>query len=173
MKSIIKAIEKYQADEISDRQLAHWMCISDWIINGGFKEKRNGAVTIKEILIWQITDLIDSLSFFDIERDKGYNKGGFYDLEEYKEIFKTFDLLYNTANEWEFVFSHTDELGDNEDDVVFIAKNEDKKIYVKFYTDFDLPYNEAELKKIEQKESEKLISRLQNDGYIEIKGYFK
>ena len=64
--SILLAIKKYQKHSITSRHLAYWANIYNWIINGGFKtEEKKTKSSLEQIILWEISDTLDALSFFD------------------------------------------------------------------------------------------------------------
>ena len=69
LERIFSAIEKYKAKEISDHYLANWASAYNWIISAGldFQSKTNHK--IKEIIAFEISDWLDSLSFFDEDEE--------------------------------------------------------------------------------------------------------
>ena len=68
LNTILGTIEKYRKRKITDKELSHWACIYDWIINGGFSDKVKFAPTKKTYVIYEISDWLDSLSFFNCYR---------------------------------------------------------------------------------------------------------
>ena len=128
---ILYAIRRYEKKEISDKYLAHWMNAYNWIIMAGFRtQQENKEIVFKDWLVWEISDWLDSLSFFDDSED-------YITLEDYKNSFLIMDKIYKSIDEWKCVFAHTDEFGDNEDDVVLLAVNNKTKEFVKIYGNLD------------------------------------
>ena len=75
---ILYAIRRYEKKEISDKYLAHWMNAYNWIIMAGFRtQQENKEIVFKDWLVWEISDWLDSLSFFDDSED-------YITLEDYK-----------------------------------------------------------------------------------------
>ena len=163
LKKILFAIQRYEKKEISDRYLAYWMNAYDWIIMGGFKIKtKDNSITFKKWLEWEISDWLDSLSFFDDSDD-------WYNLEDYKNSFAVLDKIYQNRGDWDRVFAHTDEWGDNDDDVLVLAYNEKLNEFVKLYAHLDYLQLDVKIPRVELDEIEKKIQKLQEKGYQELK----
>ena len=163
LKKILFAIQRYEKKEIDDRYLAYWMNAYIWIIMGGFKIKaKDNLITFKEWLEEEISEWLDSLSFFDDSDD-------FYNLDDYKNALGVLDKIYRNANDWDRVFAHTDKFGDNEDDVVVLVSNSKTKEYVKIYGELDYLNQEVKFSQSEPDELEKEITRLKENGYQEVK----
>lgn len=163
LEKILFAIKRYENKEIDDRYLSYWMNAYNWIIMGGFKIKaKDNSITFKQWLEWEIGDWLDSLSFFDDSDD-------WYDLEDYKNSFAVLDKIYQNCNDWDRVFAHTDEWGDNDDDVVVLAYNKKSKEFVKIYDDLDCCRLDVKFQKVELDELEKKIKQLKDNGYQELK----
>lgn len=113
---IIRAIEKYQNNEISADYLAYWANAYDWIIMGGFKaDSDSSEVTFGELIVWEISEWLDGLSFFDeVSLD-------FYDLEKYKRAFSDLDRIMKNENAWNAV--HTVGRRWNDEEVEVLAVN--------------------------------------------------
>lgn len=163
LQRILYAIKRYEDKEINDKYLSYWMTAYCWIIMGGFKtEYKNREITFQEWIEWEIADRLDSLSFFDDSYD-------WYNLDEYKNSFTTIDKIYQTISEWKRVFAHTDEWGDNEDDVVFLVHNDKTKEFVKIDGELDYLNKKVDIDRIEFDELEKQIEQLKKEGYQELK----
>lgn len=124
--AVIRAIEKYQAGEVNDRYLANWACAYLWIINGGFKvDYESFHTTLKEFLIFVVTDWLDGLAFFDKEVEEYYN------LDELKTMYKTFEKFLRDIDKLQAVFAPYDE--DNEDYVVVLLRNDVDKYFAHIF----------------------------------------
>lgn len=166
---ILLAIKRYEDKEISDRYLAYWMNAYDWIVSGGFKvESKENVISFKKWLQWEISEWLDSLSFFDDSED-------FYNLDKYKNVFTVLDKVYRTCDEWEIVFAHTEEFYDAEvdeeglKDVVVLASNSKMKEFVKIYGELDYYTYKVQFARVELDALEKEVSRLKEEGYEELK----
>ena len=160
---ILYAIRRYEKKEISDKYLAHWMNAYNWIIMAGFRtQQENKEIVFKDWLVWEISDWLDSLSFFDDSED-------YITLEDYKNSFLIMDKIYKSIDEWKCVFAHTDEFGDNEDDVVLLAVNNKTKEFVKIYGNLDYLNEKAKIEKIEADELKKETEQLKKRGFKELK----
>ena len=159
VETILKAIRRYENKEIDDRYLSYWMNAYDWIIMAGFKmESENKEIYFKDWLVWEISNLLDSLSFFDNTED-------WYNLEDYTTCFKILDKIYKNLNDWKCLFAHTDEWGDNEDDVVLLITNHKTKEFVKTYGNLDYLNEDVRIQKIELAELERQIENLNAQGF--------
>ena len=163
LEKILFAISRYENNEINDKYLAYWMTAYNWIIMGGFKiDEKDNLITFKEWLEWEICDWLDSLSFFDDSEE-------WYNLDDYKNSLKVLDMIYRNSNDWDKVFAHTDEFGDNEDDVVALISNAKTKEFVKIYGELDYRNLEVKFAQVEPNELEKEIDRLNGNGYRELR----
>ncbi len=163
LERILFAIDRYESKEINAKYLAHWMNAYNWIIMGGFKlETDSKSVFFEEWLTWEISDWLDSLSFFDDSDD-------WYNLDEYKTTFKTLDKIYRNPSDWERVFAHTDEFGDNEDDIAVLVYNAKDKEFAKIYSYLDYKSEKVEFDKIELDELNNKIDQLKQANYRELR----
>lgn len=163
LKKILFAIQRYEKKEIDDKYLSYWMNAYNWIIMAGFKiATKENSITFKEWLKWEISDWLDSLSFFDDSDD-------WYNLDDYKNSFAVLDKIYRNSNDWDRIFAHTDEWGDNDDDVVVLAYNKKSKEFVKIYGELDYCRLEVKFLRVELDELEKKIDDLKEKGYQELK----
>lgn len=125
-------------------------------------QQENKEIVFKDWLVWEISDWLDSLSFFDDSED-------YITLEDYKNSFLIMDKIYKSIDEWKCVFAHTDEFGDNEDDVVLLAVNNKTKEFVKIYGNLDYLNEKAKIEKIEADELKKETEQLKKRGFKELK----
>ena len=162
LERILYAIRRYENKEVNDQYLSCWMTAYNWVIMAGFKtEQENREIVFKDWLVWQISDLLDSLSFFE-------NSDEFFNINDYKNAFIIMDKIYKNINDWECVFAHTDELGDNEDDVVLLVVNDKTKECVKMYGNLDYLNEEVKIDKIEFYEMKKEIKQLKRKKFNEL-----
>lgn len=165
---IICAIEKYRSKKINAKFLAYWSNAYDWIINSGFKiENKDKSISLKEFLIFEISDWLDSLSFFDDSDD-------WYNLEEYKTAFKVLDSVLQDIDNCEAIFADdADEEDEDYDcyahDVVVLIKNVNAKYFIKVYTDCIYPDDNVLFSKVPLTELENQATQLQKQGYSELK----
>ena len=139
---IINTIRKYENKEIDDRYLAYWMCIYNWIIMADeWANVPIEEITFKTWVVWEISGWLDSLSFFDDSDD-------FYNLEEYKKTFEVLDKIYNNLEDWNRVFAHTDEWGDNDDDVAVLVSNDKTKEFVRIGSQLDYLNNKVAFERV-------------------------
>ena len=163
LERILFAISRYEKKEINDKYLAYWMCAYNWIIMAGFRAgNENVGITFQEWVLWEISDWLDSLSFFDDSDD-------WFNLDDYKNSFRIIDEIYKNLNDWECIFAHTDEWGDNDDDVVLLTINNKAKKFVKIYASLDYHNEKVDFPRIEEDELGKKIKQLKKVGYRELR----
>ena len=163
VEKILYAINRYENKEVDDKYLAYWMNAYNWIIMAGFKiESKNNEISFLDWVVWEISDWLDSLSFFDDSDD-------WFNLDDYKNSFKIIDGIYKNINEWDCVFAHTDEWGGNDDDVVLLVVNDKTKELVKIYASSDYLNERVDFPRIEEDEFEKKIKQLKKVGYQELR----
>jgi len=163
VEKILYAINRYENKEVDDKYLAYWMNAYNWIIMAGFKiESKNNEISFLDWVVWEISDWLDSLSFFDDSDD-------WFNLDDYKNSFKIIDGIYKNINEWDCVFAHTDEWGGNDDDVVLLVVNDKTKELVKIYASLDYLNERVDVPRIEEDEFEKKIKQLKKVGYQELR----
>ena len=163
LERILFAISRYENKEINDKYLAYWMSAYNWIIMAGFKAgNENVGITFQEWVLWEISDWLDSLSFFDDSDD-------WFNLDDYKNSFRIIDEIYKNLNDWECIFAHTDEWGDNDDDVVLLTINNKAKKFVKIYASLDYLNEKVDFPRIEEDELGKKIKQLKKFGYQEVR----
>jgi len=165
--NIIHAIEKYQAKEIDAKFLAYWANAYDWIIMSGFKiESDDRSVSLKELLTFEVSDWLDSLSFFDDGEE-------YYNLEEYKNVFNVLYSVLQDVDDCEAVYAldadEDDEVSEYyEHDVEILIKNDNAKYFIKVYTDCIYPDDNVLFPRVSPEELENQATRLQNQGYREL-----
>jgi len=165
---IICAIEKYQAKKINAKFLAYWSNAYDWIIMSGFKNgDDNKSISLKDFLIFEISDWLDSLSFFDDSDD-------WYNLEEYKTTFKVLDFVLQDIDNCEAIFAvDADENDEDYDyyahDVEVLIKNGKAKYFIKVYTDCIYPDDNVLFPKVTREELEDQVVKLREQGYRKLK----
>ena len=78
---ILYVIRRYENKEIDDEYLSCWMNAYNWIIMAGFKiESVNDEFSFKDWLMWEISNWLDGLTFFDDSADA-------FNVEDYKNSF--------------------------------------------------------------------------------------
>ena len=165
---IICAIEKYQAKKIDAEFLAYWSNAYNWIIMSGFKiENGDKSVSLKELLIFEISDWLDGLSFFDGDDD-------FYDLEEYKTTFKVLDSVLQDIDSCEAIFALDPDEDDGDydyyaHDVEVLIKNDNAQYFIKIHTDCIYPDDNVLFTQVKPEELGNQATQLQKQGYRELK----
>ena len=162
LESILRAIARYEQNEIDDRFLARWMNAYNWIIMGGFDAYQGGPITFKRWVMRDISEFLDGLSFFNCGPKD-------YDLEKFKIAFEIRDKIFSNLDDWKRIFAHTDEWGDNEDDVAVLASNDKTKEFAILYGEMDYLHHEVDFPRVELDRLEKEIAVLREKGYKELK----
>ena len=166
---ILKCIDLYKNKRITDKYLAYWCNAYNWIMMGGFKSERSDEneknIDVATILIWDISDWLDSLSFFDDDYDG-------YDLDKYISAFRILDSIYKNRNKWEAFYSFgTDTYDDgepvNDISVLFVSKT--KAVYYTLASD-GCDFKECVLNEelTEVLSIETTINDLKSKGYKEL-----
>lgn len=128
---------------------------------GGFKiESENNEMSFQDWVVWEISDWLDSLSFFDDSED-------WFNLEDYKNSFITIDKIYKNLNDWKCLFAHTDE-EDDDGDAVLLVINYKTKEFVRIYRNLDYLNEVVKMDRIELDQAEKEIERLKKQGFVEL-----
>ncbi len=154
---IIAVIEKYQNGLINAKYLANWMNAYNWIMMGGFKiDDDDNHINLKELLIWLICDWLDSLSFFDC--------CGEYELEKYKESFRSLNRVYLDCAECNAVFTP---YGDN-DDICILVVNEKSSYFVVLYDELDYADSKCDIRQSDIDSIKDEIKRVTKIGYTRL-----
>lgn len=154
---IITMIEKYQNNLISAKYLAYWMNAYNWIIMGGFKiEDNDNHITLKRFIICLICDWLDSLSFF--------NYCGEYELEKYKESFKSLNRVYLDCAECSAVFTPYG----NNDDICVLVVNEKSSYFVVLYDELDYVNSKCDIRLSDIDSIKDEIKRVNKIGYTRL-----
>ncbi len=165
LSKLLLAIEKYQKGLISDRHLAHWMCAYNWIIMSSFNNENDetGEISWKEVLIWELSDWIDALSFFEEDPEAGYK------LDSFIAAFTTLTKLYEDCENCNMVIAP---YGWNDDDVIVFAINETEKYFARIYTNFDYLNLKHNFKQIDTQELKKREKFLLEHNYQQLPYYY-
>lgn len=161
---ILSAIKKYKAKQISDRFLGYWANAYDWIIMSGFqitchKEKNN--ISIKEIVVDEISEWLDSLSFFDDTEDV-------FDINTYEEVFSTLEEIYRNTSVWEIKYAPTKEFCKEEGGVWVLFINDSEKKYLKIYYGAGGNYTVERQAPWTEDEIDKAVQSLKENEYQEM-----
>ena len=158
---ILLAIQKYKAKQISDKFLAYWACAYNWIISAGldFQSKTNHK--IKEIIAFEISDWLDSLSFFDEDEEV-------CDIENYINVFSTLDKIYNSINDWEFEYAPTNEFCDENGDIWLLLINIKGGLFLKLFHEGYGDYSVENQEPWSEDDIDKAIQSLKANGYKEM-----
>ena len=149
LNSILHCINLRIKGFVTDKFLAYWANAFNWIIMGGFETKYNDdtekSISLETLLIWEISDWLDSLSFFDGDTE-------FLNLDDYKNTFTSLNSIYKNPDKWTIYYAFTNEEYDNVEPVnsiVVLLINEKKNLYAQIYSDGcdfkDYPLEKAHL----------------------------
>ena len=164
---ILKCIQLYKDKRITGKYLAYWCNAYNWIIMGGFKGKASDEneknVDVATILIWDISNRLDSLWFFVAK---------YHDLDMYIGNFRILDSIYKNHKKWEIFYSFGTETYDNGEpandiSVLFISKT--KNVYYTLASD-GCDFKECVLDEelTETQDIDTIISDLKAKGYKEL-----
>ena len=156
---ILNAIQKYQAGEINAKYLANWMSAYNWIIMGGFPIEEQGRIGLREFMMRQLVDWLDSLSYFE-------NENGRYNLDPYKNVFGVLDLILFDLDLCEAVFAPH---GENENSVVVLVKNKKAKYFVRLQGELDYMHETITMEQTTWMNLEMQAQALMSEGYSEFK----
>ena len=164
---ILKCIDLYKNKRITDKHLAYWCNAYNWIIMGGFEGKANDenekTVDVATILIWDISDWLDSLSFFDAQ---------YFDLNKYIGNFRVLDSIYKNLKKWEAFYSFSADTyddGESVNDIYVLFVNKTKNVYYALVSDgcdFKECVWDDELTEVPDIET--IINDLKSKGYKEL-----
>ena len=178
---IIKAINKYLNGEITDQYLAHWMNTYNWIISASDgAEKANEKYTLKEYVEYNISNDLDTLSFFDEDdfKDIDFNAPEFCKntksyLNNFVARFKFYDLIYQNLNNLEIYYQIIREKG-KPDELEFLCVNHQNKTYL-FFDEFHIYSrgDQIEGKQLTETKFSTKIQELKQTGYSIIEQDFE
>ena len=160
LERILHAIDKYKTQQIDDIFLANWANAYNWIIMSGFKissqNKKNG---VKEIVVDEISEWLDALSFFETDNEDCF------EMERYTAVFSTLDRVYKNANEWAVKCVHDDYDSETKRILLF---NANSKAYLEIQRDcYDDYAVDGQLLK-DKDAFDKALKDLKESGYIEM-----
>lgn len=157
LSAVLQMINRYEKGEIDARAIARWAYEYMRIITGDFKseeyDEQKNAISLKDIIVWEIVDWLDSISFLYIAEQP-------CDMSGYKSAFKFYDMVYKNMQDWKiFVARQTDAV-----DILFV--NERKKGYTKYSCDlFDDEEVEGAIEEISSMEMEEKIKQFVQRKY--------
>ena len=158
---ILHAIQRYKNKEITDRFLAHWACAYNWIISAGLDFQSATNHQIKEVLAFEISDWLDSLSFFDETEE-------LFDIENYINVFSTLDKIYNNINDWEFEYAPTNEFCEENGDIWVLFINIEEGLFLKLLHEWRGDYSVENQEPWKEDDIDKAIQSLKVNGYKEM-----
>lgn len=161
--TIVQALYKCLHKEWDENMLAHWCCIYDWILCGGFDDDlKEDLNPLEEFLRETISWNLDGLSFLS----NGDLK------EEGANFLKTIEHHQNLGHVWEnraelkAYHSSVGEIAKMNEDQFMVLIDETKKEYMIIYSEFfddDDIYDK--LQSSSEEDFKKLIQRLRSENY--------
>ena len=158
---ILSAIQKYKAKQITDKFLRNWANAYNWIVSAGLKFQSKTNHKIKEILTFEISDWLDSLSFFDETEE-------LFDIEKYINVFSTLDKIYNNINDWEFEYATTNEFCDENGDIWVLFIDIKEGLFLKLFHEGYGDYLVEGQEPWREDDIDKAIQSLKANGYKEM-----
>jgi|GEM_PF-2572559 len=137
--TITKAINKYLSGEITDTYLSQWMNAYNWLISANTQTEPNDEkYTLQEYLQFEISNTLDTLSFFTESEFEDTNKTTPDFLKNPKAYlnnclaaFKYYDMIYQNLSNFEIYYQIITEKG--QDPVLeFLCVDTHSKTYLFF-----------------------------------------
>ncbi len=129
VKVVKKCIKMYLDKRISLKYFNHFLVAYEYVISGGYNDVSDNVFSIKEMAVCGILDVLDSfLVYIDNKEETSY----------YIKYLKTLESVYKNYDKWEVYYSTPNRYYDNLEvnDIHFVLKNKNKKVYVKVYVDY-------------------------------------
>lgn len=155
---IIAAIDRYLGGEIDANYLSHWATAYNWIIMSDFTDDGGQSVSLEFFIIWDISDILDSLSFFD--GDEGY-----WNMDSYKRRFKVLDVLLRDIDRCSAVLSFATE--ERIDETVLVS-DEAVKGFTVIYGDADLSDDKIDIPVVPISKLKNKMRYLKKCGYVKM-----
>lgn len=127
---INKALDEYLANRIDKRYLADWATRYNYLLNCGFRNTKKRPFDIAALIEYEISDTLDSLSFFDTLGKKK-------DIAYYRIIFSMFSYLWKKRTNLTCLCTRLLETYDMYEYLIF---DKDTKVYYASQTDYDINY---------------------------------
>ncbi|MBQ9085374.1 MAG: hypothetical protein IJY24_06960 [Clostridia bacterium] len=132
--TVLRLIKLRRAKRLPCKFISEWAYAYNWIIMGGFKTEINDEtvtdIPLKTLIIWEISDYIDSLAFYDADFDE--------DLEDYVINLRTLDSVYHNEDKWKAYYSYCGGEYDNcepVNDIALLLVCKSKPVYYTMYSD--------------------------------------
>lgn len=159
---IVVAINKYLSKEWDDHTLAHWACIYNWIICGGFHDDlKEGLDSFEEFMKDVISWDLDALSFFDeeyLEEDEN--------LYDRIQLYKDWDHILKTKNGWKVVYAMVSPCAEfNEDQYLVLINNEIKEFMIIYSYHLENGFEDEVFKYISEEEFILIVEQLKEKEY--------
>ena len=124
-----------------------------------YREKDNRS--IKEIVVDEISDWLDSLSFFNESEE-------WFDINDYVEVFSTLNEIFKNLHIWKLEYAPTNKFCEENGDVWILFINTQKGTYLKIcyegYGDYTIEKQAPWL----EDNIDKAIQSLKANGYQEM-----
>lgn len=163
-KSIEGAIEKFLANEWSDRTLAHWACIYCWILCGGCKRHITEDLNsferfFRDVVTWDL----DGLSFFSVEEEEDDLEKEMHDLIM---LFKNYDHIWQTRDQWRAVYAIVGPCQEfNGEQYVVLINDTSKEYMIRFSDHLENGFEDKYFRFVPESALMELVEQLKNDGY--------
>ena len=173
LNAVLNAIEECKKGNIDKEYLSRWATAYDGLLSCGTLDNADKKrVTLKQIVAFNISCLLDSLSFFDDTDDIE----GAPTLDDYIKDFNSLDYFYKISENCKTWYYGEKENEYGEQEYVFLGENDDDKVYFclkdRFYLE-DLEvagtHYLTDGKEITQKELKEIESALKKSGYKKLK----
>lgn len=127
---IDKALDEYTAKCIDKHYLADWANRYNYLLNSGFHTPKERPFDVAALLEYEISDTLDSLSFFDTLGEEN-------DMDDYRKIFSLYSYLWNKRANLKCFCAQLTDIDDLYEYFMFDKENE---IYYESRTDYDINY---------------------------------
>jgi|GEM_PF-1462409 hypothetical protein len=161
--TIIGAINKYLYKEWDAETLAHWCCIYNWILCGGFHDELKEDLTSLEQFIFDVISWdLDGLSFFD----EDYLEEGISEIYKWIEMYKAWDYILQTRDNWKAMYAMVGENAEfNEDQFVVLINDITKEYMIIHSNHLENGFEDEFFKYIKENEFISLIEKLNKGEY--------
>ena len=156
--AILSVIEKYESKEIDGKFFANWMRAYAWILTAGFQPDPSTTITLRDFLVSQLLNNLDSLSYLD-DSDK------WYDLEDYRGTFEVLDLALLDCDSCKAKFAWSDE---EASEAIVLIVNSAAKYFIRIYGELDTAEKTVTFAQVEGGELDDEVTLLEEDGYEEM-----
>ena len=167
---ILKVIEKYQSGQVDKKFLSYWVSAYQWILRESFDpmyqsdliSDHDDRITLKEYLFNILSDMLDSLKFFDKDEVAEY-----FDFEKFKSDLKCLDTVIKDEMRGRIkaVFAPH---GDYHSEVALLVSNDTDKYFVKMFGYLNFEDFKIEFRKVSYATLSNSEKRLRKQGYKDL-----